>query len=137
LGKYKNLFAELNHSRLFARTGFIFNGRGLYLHNQQDSTFTMTELLKTSLGRLRIVGFLEGVSYLLLLGIAMPLKYLAGQPEAVRITGMAHGVLFVLYVLLVVKVAWELGWSWKKTFLALIASLVPLGTFYADKKWFR
>ncbi|HEV7349981.1 DUF3817 domain-containing protein [Telluribacter sp.] len=97
----------------------------------------MIDLIKTSLGRLRVVGFLEGVSYLVLLGIAMPLKYMAGMPEAVRVTGMAHGILFVMYVLLVAQVAYELGWSWKKITLALVASLLPFGTFYADIKWFR
>ncbi|MCE7039777.1 DUF3817 domain-containing protein [Dyadobacter sp. CY312] len=94
-------------------------------------------LLKSSLGRLRIVAFLEGVSLLLLLGIAMPLKYMAGLPEAVRIVGMAHGVLFVLYVLLVVQVAIERSWSWKKAILSILASIVPFGTFYADAKWFK
>jgi len=94
-------------------------------------------LLKSSLGRLRIVAFLEGVSLLLLLGIAMPLKYMAGLPEAVRIVGMAHGVLFVLYVLLVIQVAIEKSWSWKKVILSILASIVPFGTFYADAKWFK
>lgn len=94
-------------------------------------------LLKSSLGRLRIVAFLEGVSLLLLLGIAMPLKYMAGLPEAVRIVGMAHGVLFVLYVLLVAQVAIERSWSWKKAILSILASIVPFGTFYADAKWFK
>jgi integral membrane protein len=56
----------------------------------------ISTLIKSALGRLRIVAFLEGVSYLVLLGIAMPLKYIAGIPQAVRVVGMAHGVLFVL-----------------------------------------
>lgn len=94
-------------------------------------------LLKTSLGRLRIIAFAEGMSFLILLGIAMPLKYIAGIPEAVRVVGMAHGVLFVLYVVLLIQVAIERDWSWKKSILAFLASLVPFGTFYADAKWFR
>jgi integral membrane protein len=97
----------------------------------------MLALLSSTLGRLRIVGFLEGLSFLVLLGIAMPLKYLAGQPEAVRMVGMAHGLLFVLYVLLVIMATIEHGWSFKKAVLAFLASLVPFGTFYADKKLFR
>lgn len=97
----------------------------------------LVSLLRTSLGRLRAVGFLEGVSFLVLLGIAMPLKYLAGQPEAVRMVGMAHGVLFVLYVLLVIQVAIEHSWTWQKTLLALVVSVLPFGTFWADKKLFR
>lgn len=94
-------------------------------------------LLTTALGRLRVVGFLEGWSFLVLLLIAMPLKYLAGQPLAVRYVGMAHGLLFVLYVLLVLQNALENRWSWRKTALALLASLVPLGTFWADRKLFQ
>jgi integral membrane protein len=97
----------------------------------------LASLLRTSLGRLRAVGFLEGVSFLVLLGIAMPLKYLAGQPEAVRLVGMAHGVLFVLYVLLVIQVSVARGWSWGKALLALAVSVVPFGTFWAEKKLFQ
>ena len=93
-------------------------------------------LLLTSLGRLRLIGFLEGVSLLVLLGIAMPLKYLAGQPAAVRYVGMAHGVLFVVYVLLVIQVAIGHRWSFGKTALALVASIFPFGTFWADRRLF-
>ncbi|MCB2409753.1 DUF3817 domain-containing protein [Hymenobacter lucidus] len=97
----------------------------------------LSSLWRTSLGRLRTVGFLEGVSFLVLLGIAMPLKYLAGQPEAVRLVGMAHGVLFVLYVLLVIQVSLARSWSWGKALLALVVSVVPFGTFWAEKKLFQ
>ncbi|TGE25886.1 DUF3817 domain-containing protein [Hymenobacter aquaticus] len=97
----------------------------------------LASLLRTSLGRLRAIGFLEGISFLVLLGIAMPLKYLAGQPAAVRMVGMAHGVLFVLYVLLVVQVSVARGWSWRKALLALVVSVVPFGTFWAEKKLFQ
>lgn len=94
-------------------------------------------LLTTPLDRLRVVAFLEGVSFLVLLFVAMPLKYLAGQPEAVRQVGAAHGVLFVLYVLLVTQNALKSRWPLRKVLLALLASLVPLGTFWADKRLFR
>ena len=97
----------------------------------------LSTLLKSSLGRLRIVAILEGISFLVLLGIAMPLKYIAGIPEVVRVVGMAHGVLFVLYVILLIQVAIEKSWSFKKSILAFIASFIPFGTFYADAKWFR
>ena len=66
------------------------------------------------MGRLRLIAFLEGLSLLVLLGIAMPLKYLAGQPAAVRYVGMTHGLLFVLYVLLVIQVAIGTGGPWAK-----------------------
>jgi integral membrane protein len=97
----------------------------------------MTHLLKSTLGRLRVVAFLEGVSFIILLFIAMPLKYMAGKPQAVSQVGMAHGVLFVLYVFYLAQVKAELDWTWKKTALAFLASLVPFGTFWADKKLFQ
>lgn len=98
---------------------------------------TPSHLLLTSLGRLRLIGFLEGISLLLLLGVAMPLKYLAGQPTAVRYAGMAHGLLFVLYVLLLIQVAIERRWSFGKVSLALLASVVPFGTFWAERRLFH
>ncbi len=93
--------------------------------------------LRTTLGRLRVVAFTEGVSFLVLLLIAMPLKYAAGLPQAVRVVGMAHGLLFVLYVLYAVLAKVEYGWSFRKLALALGAALVPFGPFYADKHLFR
>lgn len=97
----------------------------------------MINLLKTQLGRLRVVAFAEGVSFLILLGVGMPLKYAFGMPLPNKIIGMAHGLLFVLYVLLVIQCAIEFGWNWRKTALALLASIIPFGTFWADLKLFR
>ncbi len=97
----------------------------------------MIELLKTQLGRLRVLAFIEGVSFLVLLGVGMPLKYGFGMPAPNKIIGMAHGILFVLYVLLVMMCAIEFGWNWRKTGLALLASVIPFGTFWADIKLFR
>jgi len=93
----------------------------------------LKNLLATHLGRLRITAFVEGWSFLILLFIAMPLKYWAGMPQAVRVVGMAHGVLFVLYVLFVIIVTIQKKWSFKVLFLLFLASLVPFATFYADK----
>ncbi len=93
--------------------------------------------LTTTIGRLRLVGFLEGVSFLLLLGVAMPLKYIAGQPEAVRVVGMAHGILFLLYLWATVLAALEFKWPWSRTLWVAAASLVPFGPFYADAKWLK
>lgn len=97
----------------------------------------LANLLKTALGRLRFVAFLEGTSLLILLGIAMPLKYWAGYPQAVRFVGMAHGVLFILYIVILIQVVFEYGWGWKKFFFGLFASVIPFGTFYADAKLFK
>jgi integral membrane protein len=97
----------------------------------------IANLLQTTLGRLRIIAFLEGISFLVLLGIAMPLKYMASYPGPVRVVGMIHGILFVGYVIFLALTYFEYRWSFWKTTLAFVASLVPFGTFYADKKWFR
>lgn len=94
-------------------------------------------MFKTNLGLLRIIGFLEGISYLVLLLIAMPLKYIWDKPEFIYSTGLAHGLLFTLYVFFVLLVTFQLKWSLNKCFWALLASLVPFGTFIADKRLFR
>lgn len=91
-------------------------------------------MLATSLSCLRVVGLLEGVSYLLLLGVAMPLKYVWGEPLAVRYVGMAHGVLFVLYLLAMVPVALDFRWSWKTIALGVLASILPAGPFVFEAK---
>ena len=93
-------------------------------------------LLKTALGRLRIVAFAEGCSFLLL-GFTMILKYKFSMPQPNYIVGMAHGVLFVLYIFLVLQVAVVYRWKILKVFWAFLAAFIPFGTFYADKKLFR
>jgi integral membrane protein len=95
----------------------------------------MQQLIKTSLGQLRIIGFLEGCSFLLL-GITMILKYKFTMPQPNYVVGMFHGVLFIAYVFWVINVAFAKKWSLLITFLALAASLIPFGTFIADKKIF-
>ncbi|MFC7442503.1 DUF3817 domain-containing protein [Laceyella putida] len=91
-------------------------------------------MLKQPIGRLRVIGFLEGISYLILLFIAMPLKYLAGYPMAVTITGGLHGLLFVLFIAAVIHVAFVHRWSMKQIFGALVASVIPFGTFVLDNR---
>ncbi len=80
------------------------------------------------------IAFFEGISYLLLLAVAMPLKYLADIPEGVKYIGWAHGVLFVLFCLYLLKVWIGLKWSFGKAFLAFVASLLPFGTFILDAR---
>jgi integral membrane protein len=82
---------------------------------------------------LRIVGILEGVSYLVLLGIAMPLKYIYEIPEAVKYTGWVHGVLFMAYIPAVLIARKSMNWNFIWTGMALAASLIPFGTFILDK----
>lgn len=85
----------------------------------------------------RIVALLEGVSYILLLFIAVPIKYIQGNPEYVKLLGMPHGLLFVAYVVLAIVVGMELKWNVKTMFIVLIASILPFGTFYVDRKYLK
>jgi integral membrane protein len=96
----------------------------------------VNQLLKTALGRLRIVAFIEGCSYLLL-GFTMILKYKFAMPQPNYVVGLAHGILFVLYIVLLLQVSFIHRWNLIKMLMAFIASLVPFGTFYADKVLFR
>ena len=82
--------------------------------------------------RFRLVAFLEGLSFLLLLFVAMPLKYGADQPLGVRILGPIHGVLFIIYGVLLYDIILEKVWSRRTIFFAAVASLVPAGTLAFD-----
>ncbi|MCF6167736.1 DUF3817 domain-containing protein [Lutibacter sp.] len=82
----------------------------------------------------RIISFLEGVSFLLLLFIATPIKYFAGNDSFVKMLGMPHGILFLVYVVFAIMLKYELKWEAKTTWIVLIASVIPFGTFYVDKK---
>ncbi len=90
------------------------------------------KLLLTNLGRLRIIGFAEALSWLLLLGYAMPMKYIWHNPLPVKYVGWVHGVLFMGYVGLAVIVKVENKWSFKKLATACIAAFLPFGTFIFD-----
>jgi integral membrane protein len=85
------------------------------------------------LKRFRAISIVEGMSFLLLLFIAMPLKYIFDYPLAVKYVGWAHGALFMLYVLILFPVARILKWSFKKTFIGLVASVLPFGPFIFDR----
>ena len=98
-----------------------------FYYQKKITNFPMIKIL-------RILGNVEGVSYLLLLFIAMPLKYAYDMPMAVKITGMAHGVLFVAYCMVLAlcmkKFSWKLGFG----VYLFIATLIPFGTFVTDRK---
>ncbi len=81
----------------------------------------------------RWVALLEGWSFLVLLLVAMPLKYLLGLPLAVRIVGSVHGLLFLAFLSLLFRVALERRWSLQRCLGAIVASLVPFGTFVLDR----
>ena len=86
---------------------------------------------------LHYLGLWEAISYLVLLFIAMPLKYMWQEESAVRIVGMLHGVLWVLYVGLAFIGAQRRSWSWPTTCFLFIASLLPAGPIVAEKKLFK
>ena len=92
-------------------------------------------MLNTPLGRFRFIAFIEGCSFLLI-GLTMILKYRYDMPGPNYVVGMLHGVLFIIYVLLLLQVTYLYKWSFWKLCLGFLASLIPFGTFYADKKWF-
>ncbi|MGB0588653.1 MAG: DUF3817 domain-containing protein [Myxococcota bacterium] len=89
-------------------------------------------MLDSPIGRLRLIGMIEGLSYLLLLGIAMPLKYMAGMPEAVSVVGMAHGVLFCVFALALLNAHMDCEWTLKRSAFLFIAAVLPFGPFVVD-----
>lgn len=86
-----------------------------------------------SLKRFRKVAIWEGISFILLVFVAMPIKYGLGIPQFVRVIGMAHGILFIAYVILLIQVAIEHDWPMKKSALGFIASILPFGPFIFDR----
>ncbi|MDR7317214.1 DUF3817 domain-containing protein [Brevibacillus nitrificans] len=91
-------------------------------------------MMNTALGRFRVIGIVEGISYLVLLGIAMPLKYWLDVPVAVKVAGSLHGLFFVLYILALAHVTFQKRWSILKVAGAFIASLLPFGNFVLDAR---
>ena len=87
----------------------------------------------SALRQFRLVALAEGVSFLVLLFVAMPLKYLLGLPLAVRIVGSVHGVLFVVFVVALLRVSIVRRWPLYRSVLAFISSIVPFGTFAFDR----
>ncbi|MGC1205134.1 MAG: DUF3817 domain-containing protein [Flavobacteriaceae bacterium] len=83
----------------------------------------------------RIVAFLEGISYILLLFIATPIKYLSGNPDYVKLLGMPHGLLFMLYIILAFMLKNNMKWTNTQFGWILLASIIPFGTFYIDRKY--
>lgn len=77
----------------------------------------------------------EGISFLVLLFIAMPLKYIWDNPSWVRVVGMAHGVLFVAYIAWAIFVKEIKNWDWKTLAIVILGSILPFGTFYIEKKY--
>lgn len=89
---------------------------------------------KSALGRFRTIAICEGISFLILLFIAMPLKYFAGYPQAVMIVGWLHGLLFIAYMIAGLDVRRAHQWKFKKVAAAVLAAFVPFGPFILDRK---
>jgi integral membrane protein len=87
----------------------------------------------TALRQLRLVALLEGSSFLILLFVAMPLKYLAGMPLAVRVVGSIHGALFIAFVVVLYRAARAGRWPRRRSVAAFVASILPFGTFVFDR----
>jgi len=88
----------------------------------------------TTLGRFRTIAIAEGISFLILLGIAMPLKYFADKPVFVDVFGWIHGLLFIGYMISGLQLKIEHNWPLGKTAIAVLAALIPFGPFILDKK---
>ena len=95
----------------------------------------MLKFFRTKIGRLRIFALLEGLSLIILVGIAVPLKYFCQNPSLVKIMGPVHGMLFLLFIVNTVSVGVEKRWKFKETtWKVLLACFIPFGTFYVDYK---
>lgn len=91
-------------------------------------------MFETTIGRLRAVALVEGVSFLILLGIAMPLKYFAGMPQAVTLAGWLHGLLFMAFCIALTQAHQECRWSLGRSGAVLLAALLPFGPFVMDAR---
>ena len=89
-------------------------------------------MLKDTFSRFRLISFIEGISFLILIFIAMPLKYMAGIPLAVKIVGMAHGILFILFIIALFMAANRYKWK-VLTFQLFVYSLIPFGFILIEK----
>lgn len=103
----------------------------------QPAIFTifliMIKFLKTKIGRLRLVALLEGLSLLVLILIAVPLKYAYHDPSLVKTMGPIHGFLFLFFVINTISVGVEYNWKFQETtWKVLLACIIPFGTFYVD-----
>jgi len=106
------------------------------MHKNLGKFATMQKRTKQNHSLFSAIGYAEGISLLVLLAIAMPLKYLAGYPLAVKYTGWAHGILFVAYLALALWVKEQENWPFRYLIYAFLAAFFPFGTFYFDK-WLK
>jgi integral membrane protein len=91
--------------------------------------------MNLSIKTFKIISVLEALSFLILLGIAMPLKYMAGIPEPVSIFGMFHGILFILYILGAFIMKKKINWPLQTLLIVILCSVLPFGPFYIERKY--
>lgn len=95
----------------------------------------MNKYFGSLIGRFRLIAFLEGMSLIILVFLAVPLKYFADMPGLVEAIGPVHGVLFLAFIFYALRVSFEVEWKFfKTTWKVLLSSFIPFGTFYIDKK---
>lgn len=95
----------------------------------------MIHLFKTKIGRLRIIGYLEGISLLVLLFVAVPMKYYFNNPSLSKALGPIHGAIFLLFLFNTLSVGIEQNWKFRtETWKIILACFIPFGTFYIDIK---
>lgn len=95
------------------------------------------QLLKTRIGRLRIMGFLEGISLIILVFIAVPMKYWLHDESLTKMLGPVHGALFLLFLLNACSAGIEQKWKVKTIGMILASCFIPFGTFYVDYKFLK
>jgi integral membrane protein len=107
----------------------------IFIKKLQTEMNTKSEKRTGIITLFKVISSLEGLSYILLLFVAVPLKYLAENDFLVKKLGMPHGLLFVAYIIIALFIRSRMKWDAKTTFIVLIASLLPFGTFYVNKKY--
>ena len=91
-------------------------------------------MINQNVKKFGLINTIEGYSYILLLFVAMPMKYLLNIPIAVKVVGMAHGILFILFCMLLFRAWKDVNWPFKNNILFFTASLIPFGTFFTKSK---
>jgi integral membrane protein len=113
---------------------FFTTGKQAILKNILE----MMRFIRTKVGRLRLIGFFEGVSLLVLLGVGVPMKYASDDPSLVKFLGPIHGFFFVIFVINALSVGIEYKWKFTEiTWKVLLACFIPFGTFYIDYRILR
>ena len=128
------LLCGLGHNQAWENKGGTF---WIFLGDRLDLIFDEEEGRRVPMSLIRMfrmIALAEGISFLTLLGIAMPMKYFMGMPEVVRVVGSIHGGLFMLYVGLLAVVHFRHRWSLLFSLYAFVASIIPFGTFVLDKQ---